>query len=130
MLSASKDQLISMLVNKTLFSFLMKKNIIKKGDLVCYGKLLGISVIDLRTYFEQHGYPGLVVPRKMRPASPEGGEGDTVWTFKNNVYTVWYFERGEAVEDFATDSKETFEAWWKEHSLGVWEYHLNHEWRL
>src|SRR6187551_1832030 len=111
MLNTPKDQLIDMLVNKTLFSFLMKKNFIKKGDVICYGKMLGISSADLRAYFEQHGYPGLVIPRQLRPTSPEGGEGDTVWTFKDGVYTVWYFERGEAVEDFSTDSKATFEDW-------------------
>jgi len=129
-LNTTKHQLIEMLVNKTLFSFLMKKNIIKKGDVVCYGKILDITADDLRVYFEQHGYPGLTIPRKLRPTTPEGSEGDTVWTFKEGMYTVWSFERNEAVEDFSTESKETFEAWWKEHSMGVWTYKLNDEWKL
>jgi len=113
-LNTTKDQLIELFVNDKLFGFLMKK-----GDLICYGKMLGISLEDLRVYFEQHGYPGLNVPRNPRRTTPEGGEGDTVWIMKDGVYTVWYIERNTPVQEFSTDSKPTFEAWWKEHITGV-----------
>jgi len=57
-----KDQLIEMFVNKTLFNFLPKKQAIKKGDTICYGKMLGITAADLRSYFAGHGLPGLDIP--------------------------------------------------------------------
>jgi hypothetical protein len=129
-MSTTKDQLIKMFVNNTLFSFLMKQNRIKKGDLVCYGKMLDITLDDVRAYFENNGYPGLNIPHKTRPTSSDGSEGDTVWTFKDGVYAVWYIERNIPVEEFSTTSKEDFEGWWKEHIMGVWEYKLNNEWKF
>lgn len=129
-LDTPKDQLIEMLVNKSLFGFLMKKKFIKKGDLICYGKMLQITGEDLYIYFEKHGYPGLNIPRKRVSTSPEGGEADTVWTFNEGRYTIWYIERNTPFEEFSTDSKEDFEAWWKKHALESWEFTLNHEWKL
>jgi hypothetical protein len=129
-MSTTKDELIEMLVNKTLFSFLIKKNLIKKGDLVCYGKMLDISMNDVRAYFENRGYPGLNIPRKEIPTNPDGSEGDTVWTFKDGEYAVWYIERNTPGKEFSTTSKEDFETWWKEHIMGVWEYELNNEWKF
>jgi len=130
MLDTPKDELIKMLVNKTLFGFLMKKNLIKKGDRVCYGRMLGISTEELRDHFEKNEYPGLNVPRKLIRSTSEGSEGDVVWTLNNNFYKVWQFERGEPFEVFSSDSKSAFEAWWKEHILTLMAHHLNNEWTL
>ena len=129
-MNTPKDELIKMLVNKTLFGFLMKKNLIKKGDMVCYGRILGISTEDLREHFEKNGYPELNVPRKLIKSTPEGSEGDVVWTLNNGVYKVWQFERGEPFEEFSTESKPAFETYWKDHILKFMSYHLNNEWRL
>ncbi len=129
-LDLPKDQLIKMLVDKTLFGFLMKKNIIRKGDLICYGRLLNITGADLQGYFDQHGYPGLAIPRKMVRTSPEGSEGDTVWTCKDGLYTVWTIERNTPFEEYSTESRSDFETWWKKHELGLWERTLNNEWTL
>lgn len=110
-LNVSKDQLIKMLVDKTLFNFLMKKNFIRKGDLICYGKMLDINVEDLCAYFEKNGYPGLNKPRHEVKTKPEGGEGDTIWTKEDSVYTVWFIERNIPEPEFSTESKEAFESW-------------------
>jgi len=124
----SKDQLLEMLVIKTLFNFLLKKNIIKKGDIICYGKMLGITVEDMRVYFTTHGFPGLNIPCHQIKQIPRGGEGDTEWTLKDGIYQVWYTERNDHNPVFSTTSKAEFEAYWASERFSSWEYKLNHEW--
>jgi hypothetical protein len=129
-LETPKDQLIEMFVNKSLFNFLMKKNIIKKGDTICYGKLLGITAEDLRTYFAQHGFPGLNIHRNKIKTSPDGGEGDSEWTCENGEYKVWYTERNTHTCVFSTHSKTAFEKYWIKENFYEWEYLLNNVWVL
>jgi hypothetical protein len=124
----SKHELIKMFVDNTLFNFLLKKNVIKKGDTICYGHMLSISVEDLRTYFEQYGYPGLDIPRHQIKKSPQGGEGDSEWTLEKGVYKVWYTERNTPTCVFTTDSKEAFKAYWIKENFYHWEYRLNEVW--
>ena len=125
-----KDQLIEMLVSKKLLNFLLKESVVKKGDLICYGKLLGLNKEDLRVYFIKHGYPGLRIPRNKMRKGPSGDEGQTEWTFNNGLYQVWYSERNTSHYTFSTESQEVFEAYWIDKNLGQWEELLNNEWVL
>lgn len=117
-----------MFVNKSLFNFLLKKQIIKKGDTICYGKILGITTADLRAYFKIHGYPGLDVSRNQMKRSPNGGEGDSEWTFENGLYKVWYTERNTATCVYTTDSKSEFHEYWIKENFFEWEHRLNEVW--
>ncbi|MBA4054177.1 MAG: hypothetical protein C0490_05645 [Marivirga sp.] len=125
-----KDRLIEMFINKSLFSFLLKKKIIKKGDTISYGKILGVTADDLRAYFNVHGYPGLDIQRNQVKKSPSGGEGDSEWTFENGVYKVWYTERNDPICVFSTDSREAFQEYWVKENFHEWEYRLNESWVL
>ncbi len=58
---ATKDELIKMFISGDLFSYLMKVNLIRKGDMVNYAKLLDLGKADLQSWFEKNGYPGLKV---------------------------------------------------------------------
>ena len=124
----SKDQLLEMFVSNTLFNFLLKRNVIRKGDTICYGKMLDISVEDMRAYFAANGFPGLNIPRHQIRQTPHGGEGDTEWTLKDGLYEVWYTERNDHNPVFSTASKAEFEAYWASKTFYSWEYKLNQEW--
>jgi hypothetical protein len=85
--SLSKHQLIKMYLDNSLYSWLLKNQLLKKGDSFKYGNIMGVTIADLKIYFEEFGYPGLTIPRKVIPTEPDGDEGETLWTLKNGVYT-------------------------------------------
>lgn len=125
-----KDKLIEMFVNKTLFNFLMKQNVIKKGDTICYGKMLGISMEDLQDYFKHNKYPGFDIPRYQIRESPDGGEGDSEWTLEDGMYKAWYTERNTHTCVFSSDSKAVFKDYWIKRNSEEWENRLTSEWIL
>ena len=129
-LDIPKEQLIELLVSDKLLDFLLKESVVKKGDLICYAKLLGLSKADLRVYFIKHGYPGLRIPRNQIRKGPSGDEGQTEWTLNNGLYQVWYSERNTSHYTFSTESREVFEAYWIDKNLNEWEELLNKEWVL
>ena len=129
-LEVPKEKLIEMLVNNKLVDFLIKQSVVKKGDSICYGKLLGVSKEDLRVYFIKHGYPGLRIPRYQIRTEPSGNEGQTEWTLNDGLYQVWYSERNTSHYIFSTESREVFEAYWIDENLDTWEGVLNKEWVL
>jgi hypothetical protein len=128
--SLSKHQLIKMYLDNSLCSWLLKNQLLKKGDSFKYGNIMDVTIADLKTYFEEFGYPGLAIPRKSIPTEPDGDEGETLWTLKNGVYTVWFIERGVPFSQFTTQSREEFETFWKKGLLEAYEVKLNYLWEI
>ena len=120
---ATKDELIKMFISGDLFSYLMKANLIKKGDMVNYGALLALGTEDLRSWFEKNGYPGL-------KTSPPGGECDYAWTLRDGVYEVVFIERNLEFPEFSTTSRQEFEAWWKNYTLKQYTAKLGYTWKF
>ena len=129
-LHVTKAELVEMFVKGSLFTFLMKQKVIKKGDSVCYASLTGITMDDFHTYCREHGYPGLDIPRNQIRISPQGEEGQTEWTLEDGVYKVWYSERHTSTCVFATTSKEEFRSHWLKEIEETWSYRLNRDWVL
>ncbi|MEQ9593087.1 MAG: hypothetical protein RLN86_10825 [Cyclobacteriaceae bacterium] len=129
-LSTPKASLVEMFVKGSLFTFLMKQGIIKKGDLICYAKLTGITMEDFHSYCKKHGYPGLDIPKHQVRTSPRGEEGQTEWTMEDGVYKVWYSERHTSTCVFTATSKEEFRSYWLKEIDDTWSYRLNREWVL
>lgn len=128
--SLSKHQLIKMYLDDSLYNWLLKNKVLKKGDRFTYASVMGVTIADLKTHFEEFGYPGLSIPRKSIPTEPSGGEGETLWTLKDGFYTIWSVERGVPFVEFATQSKEEFETFWKKGVLWRYEMQLNYLWKI
>jgi hypothetical protein len=128
--SLSKNDLIKMYLNDSLYSWLLKNQLLKKGDSFKYGNIMDVTIDDLKIYFEEFGYPGLAISRKSIPTEPDGDEGETLWTLKNGVYTVWFVERGVPFTQFTTQSREEFEFFWKKGLLEAYEVKLNYLWEI
>ncbi|HCR54300.1 MAG TPA: hypothetical protein DIW27_07790 [Cytophagales bacterium] len=126
----TKMQWVEKFVKGDLFSFLMKNNIIKKGDSICYAKITGITMEDFHMYCSKNGYPGLDIPRHQIRTSPLGEEGQTEWTLENNVYKVWFSERNTSYLVYETTSQLEFRTYWLKEMEQVWSYRLNREWIL
>jgi hypothetical protein len=120
---ATKDELIKMFVSGDLFSYLMKVNLFRKGDMVNYATLLDLGKEDMQLWFEKNGYPGL-------KASPRGGECDYVWTLRDGVYEVVFIERNLEFPEFSTTSGQEFETWWKDYTLKQYTARLEYTWRF
>jgi hypothetical protein len=120
---ATKDELIKMFVSGDLFSYLMKVDLIRKGDMVNYAKLLDLDREDLQAWFEKNGYPGL-------KASPPGGECDCIWTLRDGVYEVVFIERNLEFPEFSTRSRQEFETWWKNYTLKQYMAKLAYTWKF
>lgn len=123
----SKNELIKKFVDNSLTQFLLSKGYVKKGDNHRWGELLGITIDDIKTYFEDNEYPGLLKGCYDKPRrSPIGAhEGDTLWTFDEGTYTVWYVERGFPTPEFVSQSKNEFEKYWKKSTLQLYEMNLS-----
>jgi hypothetical protein len=119
----SKQELVEMFISKDLFSFVMKRGLIKKGDSVNYAQLLDLGEGDLQTWFQKNGYPGL-------KDSPRGSEWEYTWKLSEGVYEVLFIERNHESMEFSTTSKEEFETWWKDHTLRKYTAKLNYTWVL
>lgn len=105
-------------MKRTLYEFLLKKNILKEGEGGSYAKILDLSDDDLRLYFDAKGYPGL-------KESPDWQECDYAWSFEEGHYSVLFIERGLPTPHLYTTSKEEFEAWWKKHTLEIYSAQLH-----
>lgn len=121
--TASKEELIELLIKRDLFSYVMKKYAIKKGDKVNYAQLLDLGSEDLTRWFEKHGYPGL-------KTSPPWRENQYAWALSEGVYTVSFIERNLDYPEFSTTSKEEFETWWKKYTVELYTAKLQSAWTL
>lgn len=119
-----------MYLNNSLYNWLLKNKLLKKGDGFKYASVMDVTIADLKTYFEEFGYPGLTIPRKSIPTEPDGDEGETLWTLKGGVYTIWFVERGIPSPEFTTHSREEFEIFWKKGLLEAYEVKLNYLWEV
>ncbi len=119
----SKQELVEMFISKDLFSFVMKRGLIKKGDSVNYAQLLDLGSEDLTRWFEKHGYPGL-------KTSPPWRENQYAWTLSEGVYTVLFIERNLDYPEFSTTNKAEFEAWWKKYTVELYTGKLQSNWTL